>query len=103
MSDKKWKGKSTYQMRLALQNASRMAQAKRVVVEQLDKGIKDEENKAKEEIVRLIGPAYELDWQDLALGYWECSGSPTGHCIYDTAEDPMKDECLFCGDPSERK
>lgn len=103
MSDnKKWNGKSTYQMRLALENASRLATAKRVVTEQLDKGIQEAEGKAKEEVIRLMGRD-DLDWQDLALGYWECADSPTGHCIYDTAEDPMKDECLFCGDPSERK
>jgi hypothetical protein len=44
-----------------------------------------------------------VDEDSLYFGYWECKESPTGHCIYDVAEDPWKDECLICGDPSERK
>ena len=34
---------------------------------------------------------------------WDCDGSPTGHCAYNTAEDPTCDSCLFCGQPEERK
>ena len=36
------------------------------------------------------------------LGGWECAGSPTGYCVYHDRE-PRHDQCLFCGDPEERK
>lgn len=34
---------------------------------------------------------------------WECETSPVGVCVYDDTDDPMHDQCLFCGDPEERK
>lgn len=36
-------------------------------------------------------------------GTWDCSTSPTGFCAYNRALDPCLDDCLFCGDPDERK
>jgi hypothetical protein len=33
---------------------------------------------------------------------WECE-NPLGKCFYNVVKDPMMDECLVCGDPSERK
>lgn len=36
-------------------------------------------------------------------GTWDCQDSPTGRCAYNGEEDPVNDECLFCGDPDERK
>jgi len=35
--------------------------------------------------------------------YWECKDSPFGWCAYDHWEDQAHDQCIFCGDPSERK
>lgn len=98
----KWNGKSTYQLRLSIENSSRIAAAKRLVEQQLNKGIEEEETKIKQELVRLIGRK-DLDWQDIERGWsWECPTSPTGNCVYDTASDPMKDNCLFCGEPVDR-
>ena len=37
----------------------------------------------------------------LELGYWECSTSPTGKCVY--SNELGDDHCLFCGLPEERK
>jgi hypothetical protein len=34
---------------------------------------------------------------------WPCSTSPTGRCVYDDTNDPAHDQCLYCGDPEERK
>lgn len=31
---------------------------------------------------------------------WECSDSPTGHCVY---TNYMDEDCIFCGAPYERK
>jgi len=38
-----------------------------------------------------------------AEGAWGCEKSPTNLCWYDDQTDPSWDECLFCGDPHERK
>ena len=35
--------------------------------------------------------------------FWECEKSPFGWCVYDPVNDPAMDECLYCGDPYERK
>jgi hypothetical protein len=52
---------------------------------------------------RPVSPA-NLGSFDLVIGdYWECPESPTGHCVYDRYEDPAHDNCIFCGDPEERK
>lgn len=40
---------------------------------------------------------------EMELGGHDCDGSPTGFCCYDADEDPNLDECLFCGQPDERK
>ena len=39
----------------------------------------------------------------LAPGTWDCDVSPIGVCAYDLDEDPMCDQCVFCGNPDERK
>jgi len=37
-------------------------------------------------------------------GPWMCEGlSPTSYCIYDHILDPPHDNCLYCGQPEERK
>ena len=33
---------------------------------------------------------------------WQCEDSPVGLCVYDS-QDRGSDQCLFCGDPDERK
>ena len=39
------------------------------------------------------------------LGYtmWDCELSPFLFCAYNVVEDPAKDQCIFCGEPEERK
>jgi hypothetical protein len=37
------------------------------------------------------------------LGFYDCVASPIGLCVYDGMADPSHDNCLVCGDPSERK
>ena len=36
-------------------------------------------------------------------GSQDCPSSPTGICWYDDQEDPAWDNCVFCGEPDERK
>ena len=35
--------------------------------------------------------------------YWECEKSPFGWCVYNKLDDPAADQCLYCGQPLERK
>ena len=39
----------------------------------------------------------------LAPGTWDCESSPIGVCAYDLDDDLCCDQCVFCGDPEERK
>ena len=34
---------------------------------------------------------------------WNCEESPVMLCIYDSNRDPAMDECIFCGEPDQRK
>lgn len=34
---------------------------------------------------------------------WDCEKSPVETCVYNPYEDPCHDQCIFCGDPEERK
>jgi|TARA_Y100000310_G_C20465000_1_gene707180 hypothetical protein len=49
------------------------------------------------------GPVEDIKAYDIALGHWPCDTSPTGCCAYDSREDTMHDNCLFCDQPEERK
>lgn len=100
---KKWRGKSLYQVYTRLNDASQTASALRMVKIASEERIERLQTEAK---VLLIGLADELkgkDPEDIYLAYsWDCKESPTDKCIYNTYEDPWKDNCLFCGDPLDR-
>ena len=34
---------------------------------------------------------------------WNCEESPVLLCIYDSYKDPAMDECIYCGEPDQRK
>ena len=36
-------------------------------------------------------------------GSWKCPDSPTGVCWYCDDTDAIRDHCVFCGEPNERK
>ncbi len=36
-------------------------------------------------------------------GTWDCEHEEIDKCWYNDEEDPLHDECIFCGDPDERK
>lgn len=50
-----------------------------------------------------IGHIIGINWFRLTISGWPCETSPTRSCIYDTQSDAGTDECLFCGEPLERK
>ncbi len=37
------------------------------------------------------------------VGTWDCPKSLCGLCCYDHYKDSLHDQCVFCGEPSERK
>lgn len=40
----------------------------------------------------------------ITLSIWPCNnGSPSGWCEYNSEEDPVHDQCVYCGQPEERK
>lgn len=59
------------------------------------------EAELKIEIVKVLNLTVDPDY--LILGSWDCENSPTGKCFYDSENDRCHDECLVCGEPSERK
>jgi hypothetical protein len=34
---------------------------------------------------------------------WICGSTANSHCVYDDEVDPAHDECVYCGEPQERK
>jgi hypothetical protein len=70
----------------------------------LDQRLRDEVERilAKREHDRIVKEA-GLDKDNLGEGTWECETSPTGICWYDYSSSMGEDECIFCGDPDERK
>lgn len=98
---RKWNGKSTYRLDNALREAAEASRALYVVQQSLRTTIDVAHLVAANQVVLLLG--IEVPPERLHLGGWECQDSPTGRCIYNTIEDPMKDDCLICHDPSERK
>lgn len=101
MKATKWNGKSLYRLNNALDEAGRNAGALSTVKKALEAAHREAELKAAAELVKLM--ELEAGAEDLKLGMWECEDSPTGRCVYNKTEDPWLDECLICGDPSERK
>lgn len=100
---KHWNGKSTYKLSEALQKAAELGRAKFLVVQQLDTSIREFEDTAKQEAAKLLGNKSPADHKWLYLSWSiECPGSPIGTCIYDTYEDPMKDQCIICDEPADR-
>lgn len=41
--------------------------------------------------------------QLLVFGGHSCDKSPTKSCVYAHYDDPCHDDCLYCGNPEERK
>ena len=58
---------------------------------------------AYDELLATIAEHLGKEEAELVLGSWKCEHSIIGKCVYDDYEDPAHDECIFCGDPSERK
>jgi len=56
------------------------------------------------EIKRLADPHMKDGSAYHAIGfYWDCPKSPFGWCAYHDYDDSAHDNCVFCGEPEERK
>lgn len=73
--------------------------------------------KVKEQIEKLRQKKYDIEYEieqlakskmsnfsiEHTLGWWDCSDSPIGLCVYNHFKDRVLDGCLFCHQPHERK
>jgi hypothetical protein len=64
---------------------------------------RSELNQVLLDVVSSAPEVYGIPPHALSFGFHDCDTSPTGACVYDGAEDPCRDCCLFCEDPEERK
>lgn len=68
--------------------------------ERLVDKLKDKKHKLEEEILDIV--LQDFNYESIYEGdYWDCHLSPVGHCIY--TDDFGEPECIFCGEPEERK
>ena len=82
-----------------LVSAREAVQAAHVVLHALERVLRD----THEDLVRGRLPEdADVDLEDLAFGHHECVTSPTVACVYDNAEDPRHDDCLYCHQPRDR-
>jgi hypothetical protein len=56
----------------------------------------------KRKIIKNVFPEFDWTYQ-LTSWHWKCEESPANMCIYDLVEDRARDNCIFCGQPEERK
>lgn len=56
-----------------------------------------------EERNEYLGRILGEDPTHLTIGSWGCPTSPIKVCVYDAASHMGNEECLICGEPSERK
>lgn len=67
--------------------------------------IHDTELRLEKDIKQLVNTLKpEVEYPTVTFT-WRCTDltNPVGFCVYDDEQDPANDECLFCGDPEERK
>ena len=55
------------------------------------------------QILKLAGWKPTCEPYFSVVGTWDCPKSPCGLCCYDHYKDPVHDNCIFCGQPEERK
>ena len=100
---KKWRGHSLYQVFDRLKRAGEIGRALYVIKAPLEAEMSRLRLEAAGRLVEVAEELKGIKPENIHLGYWDCEESPTDRCIYDDLKDPYHDECLFCGDPSERK
>lgn len=70
----------------------------------LHKGITTLEGEIKSIICPHVEEGGDLWFVDyVCMPTWDCKESPVGWCVYNKYKDPALDNCIFCGEPYERK
>ena len=65
--------------------------------------LREAENRQHTVRVNLVlGVRKDVNISCLEFGYHECVTSPILSCVYDTADDPRQDDCIFCHEPRDR-
>lgn len=74
-------------------------------VEAARKVLHDIEGRWNLEATRLVSEKLQTSHEvgTLEFAGWECSQSPTVHCVYDTESEFMQGYCIFCEEDRERK
>jgi hypothetical protein len=50
-----------------------------------------------------VVPEKYMGYAKLGPSGWGCTKSPVLLCVFDSIEDRAMDQCIFCGEPDERK
>ena len=96
----KYNGKSTYSLSQAIGRRAEATATKRTVLRLLEAQEREADERIASEVAILIGG---LNAEQIQVRFvHDCPDSPTRHCIY-REDDHCRDECIFCGDPEERK
>ncbi|MCP9209697.1 hypothetical protein [Streptomyces cucumeris] len=90
----KWNGKSLHQ----LTQKQKRIDGLTVALHELSNLL----NEAQKDHLSELGRILDRGPDDIVVGNWGCGDSPIGLCVYSAALGG-EDECLLCGEPSERK
>lgn len=55
------------------------------------------------EIIKPYIDGWEQWFEYVCTPFWDCPDSPVGWCVYNHSTEPAHDNCIFCGEPEERK
>lgn len=91
-----------YKYKLSYEEKARLSTLDRQIIkaENLIEKLKYKKSKLEQEILNVV--LQDFDYESIYEGdYWDCHLSPVGHCIY--TDDFGEPQCIFCGEPEERK
>lgn len=91
-----------YKYKLSYEEKARLSTLDRQIIkaENLIEKLKYKKSKLEQEILDVV--LQDFDYESIYEGdCWDCHLSPVGHCIY--TDDFGEPQCIFCGEPEERK
>lgn len=92
----KYRYKLNYNEEMRMSTLDKQIEKAKNLVDKLEKKKRNFENEILDDVIE------DFDYESIYEGdYWDCHLSPVGHCIY--TDDFGEPECIFCGEPEERK